>query len=53
MDHARNAVQRFTVDGHARVIGIDELGQQFLHAVCLIHRNNVDARHHDVVNPKP
>ena len=53
VDHAARIVERVVVDGQARMAGALEHLEQFAERDVLLDRDDVGARHHDVVDPGP
>ena len=50
MDHADDTVQRIAVNGQAAVAMLGERGDAIGKASAFFNRDNVAARHHDVVD---
>ena len=53
VDHAHGIVERVVVDHEARVAGLLEHLHQLAERNVLLHRDDVAARHHDVLDPAP
>ena len=50
VDHAARVVERLVIDGQPRVLGLAEHLHQLVHRDAFVHRDDVGARHHHVLD---
>ena len=50
MDHAARIVERLVIDRQARMLGLAEHAHQLVDGHRVVHRDDVGARHHDVLD---